>query len=262
MSILSLLLSTYHYWTHRGDYYLLQLHFLMNQVRFTDWKNVNREAEPTPPKDYPFDPIPLVERADGNDIEWITHGRYGSVVSTGKAGRRSWTRTPGVNASRWYLRESRLCWDKSRNLPNLPIDNRMMEINDDTRIHKWTNKNLVRSRYRWHDCSVLCSRLELTPYQKLRVHHLYERSREENLGVKGQFVIFILAIIVCREDGRQFTRHPSSKSEDPIFDIVATECGFRDKMIRSWIKKLPTQSWIRGSLGNRPKRAPPKLFPS
>lgn len=229
----------------------------MSSIYFTDWRNVDQEPESAPPKDYPFNPIPLVERADGNDIEWISHGRYGSVVNTGKAGKRSWTYTPGVNASRWLLGESRGYWNRSRNLPNHPINKRMMAINDDKRIHKWQNKKLVRSQYRWHDCSVLCSTLELTPYQKLRVHYLYERSRAENLGMKGEFIIFMLAVIVCREDGRQFTRHPSSKSEDPVFDEVAKQRGFTDKQIRRWIKKLPTQLWLKTSLGNRPKRSPP-----
>ncbi|WP_154020447.1 hypothetical protein [Halorubrum halophilum] len=230
----------------------------MNPTYFTDWKNVSRDPEPTSPKNYPFNPIPLVERSDGNDIEWISHGRYGCVVNTGKAGKRSWTYTPGVNASRWLLRESRGYWNRSRNLPNYPIDKRMMAINDDTRIHKWQNKKLVRSQYRWRDCSVLCSRLELTPYQKLRVHYLYEESRAENLGKRGEFIIFMLAILVCREDGRQFTRHPSSKSEDPIFEEVATEYSFKNKMIRRWIKKLPAMPWTEGVLGNRPKRDTPK----
>lgn len=234
----------------------------MNPTYFTDWKNVSRDPEPTPPKDYPFNPIPVANRTDGDNVEWISYGKYGSRLNTGKAGNRSWTRTPGVNSSRWLLSESRGYWNRSRNLPNYPIDSRMMAINDDTRILKWENKKLVRSRYRWHDCSVLCSRLELTPYQKIRVHYLYEKSRLENLGKNGPFMIFILAVIVCREDGRQFTRHPSSKSEDPIFDIVATERAFQDKMIRRWIKKLPTQLWIKGFLGNRPKRDPPKPLPS
>lgn len=230
----------------------------MSQVRFTDWKNVARGPEPTPPEDYLPSPIPLASRTDGDYVDWISTGRLGSAINIGKAGKRSWRYPPRVNASWWHPHQNRSYWNTLPSLPNFPATDRTRAINDDTRTYEWNRQKIVRTQIRWKDCALLCALLELTPYQKLRVHYLYEESRGKNMGLNGEFAIFMLAVIVCREDGRQFTRHPSSKSEDAVFDKVANLFGFNDKQIRRWIKKLPAKSWIKNFLGNRPKRNPPE----
>lgn len=230
----------------------------MKSVYFTDWKKVARDPEPTPPEDYSPSPIPLAIRTDGEYVDWISTGRFGSVVNVGKASTRPWQYPPRVNASWWHANENRSYWNTRPDLPNFPATDRIRAINDDTRTYEWNRQKVVRGQIRWKDCALLCSLLDLTPYQKLRVHYLYEQSRGKNVGKNGEFVIFMLAVLVCREDGRQFTRHPSSKSEDPVFDQVANLFGFSDKHIRRWIKKLPAQPWVKSFLGNRPKRSPPE----
>lgn len=231
----------------------------MIPAAFTDWRNRHVAAEPgPPPKNYLPSPIPLTNRVDGNSVDWVGPSEDGGCyLSCGKAGKRSWSYPPGVNATRWRAEEGRHYWYRLPHLSNYPLPGRVARINDDERIHKWENKVVTRTRRRWMDCAVFCSRLELTPYQQLRVHYLYEASRSHKRTPNGELCIFILAVLVCREDGRQFTRHPSSKSEDPLFDKVATEEGFKPKHIRRWIKKLPLQEWAAELLGNEPPRNGP-----
>jgi hypothetical protein len=79
-----------------------------------------------------------------------------------------------------------------------------------------------------------------------------------NLGLDNEFVAFILAALVCREDGRVFSCHPSAKSDDPVFETVAQSWGFSPKHIRRWLKKLPTKGGLRQAFNNRPRRERPK----
>lgn len=232
----------------------------MNPGFFTDWRNQNESATtPSPPKNYIPSPIPVTEPREKPVACWIDYPTEGGcVLREEKAGGRSWAFPPRVNATRWLETNNRSYWDHDRTLPDYPIVKRLSRLNDDSCVLDWENKPVVRYQRKWSDCALICSLLDLTPYQRLRVHYLLGKLVLNKVGHNVETVAFILAALVCREDGRQFTRHPHSKSEDAIFDKVAREFGIPDKRIRGLLKSLPRRSEISYLFNNRPKRDVPK----
>lgn len=231
---------------------------------FRDWRNRNEIAVPVaPPKNYIPNPLPSTEPKEKPVACWHTYPTdEGCEIIEEKAGGRSWIHPPRVNATRWYPTENRDYWDQSRTLPEYPIEARIAALNDDVKTLGWNNQETARNQRRWRDCALICTLLQLTPYQRLRVHYLLSQLTLNEIGLEVETVAFILAALVCREDGRQFTRHPSSKSEDPIFDRIARGLGLRDKLIRSWLKKLPQRHEISHLFNNRPKRDVPPPVPT
>jgi hypothetical protein len=87
---------------------------------------------------------------------------------------------------------------------------------------------------------IVVSQLELTPHQKARSWFVLEQLDIKELsspgGIDTYVCAFVVAAIVCREDGRMY--HPNRSDNDELFVEVARNLELTDDLVRSAYGKI------------------------
>lgn len=231
----------------------------MNPVHFTDYRNLGPTGEEPPEHRLPKAILIASNTESGVEAYWLGESpKGGRELYQFNSGRIPLGSMPAENSTRWDDGESTSYWDSLPSLYDYSVSRRLANINDGTAIHEWESNELIRFRENWLRCASICSVLELTRYQTIRVLYAFSQLSLRHVGLGIETTTLLLAALVCREDGRQFTRHPSSKSEDPLFEEFAQEYGITDKTVRRWLKKLPEHAGISHLFNHRQKRPVPE----
>lgn len=145
----------------------------------------------------------------------------------------SWTYCPGLHRTRW----------KKGQVPKRKRSQfrRFHGYNNGTHEFSWEDKRNLHRRDNWHLCNAIASGLELTDAQKSRLHTYFASEKLNRRGLGLEFVVFVLASVICNQDGRKCYPHPNTRNYDSLFRSFAERHGFREKLVRRWFQRFQDQ---------------------
>lgn len=206
----------------------------MRPREIRDWRNRERE-------DWDFPDLREIDRfqflppaTSFKSAYWLDYpSDWGCQMPEFPPSKPLWRFCPGGNWTHWEMEDVRY-----RNREQF---SRFDGYNQGTYNGWWEDKRYLHPLDNWYLCNAITSALSLTNAQKIRVHSLFASRNLKRRGLRLEFVIFVLASLVCHYDGRKCYPHPNTKNYDPLFEEFARHHNFRDKMIRRWFQRFQDQ---------------------
>lgn len=208
----------------------------MEMSPFRDWRNRKRVDFERPKMQHVdrFRALPYYVVHETKKPTWLNYPpTVESIPKEQPTGRPSWTYCPAGNWT-WFDVE------KAPRAKRKQFE-RFDGYNNGLYILNWSDDWYLNRLDNWYLCNAISSALDLTHSQKSQVQFLFHSPNLKRRGLRLDFVIYVLAALVCHRDGRKTYPHPNTKDPDPLFKQFAEQHNYRPKLIRRWFHRFRGQ---------------------